>query len=288
MGRPVGVGAPVGGRLRRVGASGITDRKARPAARADVVGEHADGPTSAGFAWIGEGVPKVVNAGGFGTLVLQPAKTAGIIAVTDELLRMSPPGTDVALRDVLVKGAQSFVDSEFTDQTIASNATRPGGLANGSPTAAASGTTAAAAATDVKAMINAFVAVNPNLEDARIVMSPNVAVALAVATNSTTLLATGGSLFGIPVATTAAIGNKILLFDASQVVYGDDPAGVRIDVSRQATLQLDSTPSDPTTAADIFQSAWQRDLIAFKAEYPIRWKLARTNAARTIAGVAYA
>jgi hypothetical protein len=118
--------------------------------------------------------------------------------------------------------------------------------------------------------------------------SPNVAIAVAMATNSTTLLATGGSLYGIPVATTAAIGNKILLFDASQVVYGDDPAGVRIDVSRQATLQLDSTPSDPTTAADIFQSAWQRNLIAFKAEYPIRWKLARTNAARVLTAVAYA
>jgi hypothetical protein len=95
---------------------------------------------------------------------------------------------------VLVQGAQLFVDTEFCDQTIASTTARPGGLANGSPTSAASGTTAAAAAT-----------------------------------NSTTLLATGGSLYGIPTATTAAIGNKVLLFDASQLVCGDDPTGVVID-----------------------------------------------------------
>lgn len=88
--------------------------------------------------------------------------------------------------------------------------------------------------------------------------------------------------------TTAAIGNKILLFDTSQVVYGDDPAGVRIDVSRHATIQMDSAPSEPTTAADVFHSLWQRGLVAFRAEYPIRWKLARTNAARTITAVAYA
>lgn len=67
-----------------------------------------------------------------------------------------------------------------------------------------------------------------------------------------------------------------------------DPAGVRIDVSRQATLMLDSAPSDPTVASDIFQPLWKRNLAAFKAEYPIRWKLALTDAARTITGVAYA
>lgn len=93
---------------------------------------------------------------------------------------------------MLVKGAQLFVDTEFCDQTIASTTARPGGLANRSPTAAASGTTPAAAAADIKAMLNAFILVNPNLEDARFVMSPAVAVAVAIATASTTLLATGG------------------------------------------------------------------------------------------------
>jgi hypothetical protein len=244
--------------------------------------------TSAAFGWAAEGLPKVLSAGAFATLSLPWAKTAGIIVVSEEVTRFEQPGNDAALRDVLVKGTQLFVDSEFCDQTIASSATRPGGLANGSPTSAASGTTSAACATDIQAMVNAFVLVNASLEDARFVMSPSVAIAVARATNSTTLLATGGSLFGIPTVTTAAIGNKILLFDASQVVYGDDPAGVRIDVTRQATIQLDSAPSDPNTAADIFHALWQRNNAAFKAEYPIRWKLARTNAARTVTGVAYA
>jgi hypothetical protein len=139
----------------------------------------------------------------------------------------------------------------------------------------------------MKAMLNNWIAVNPSAESAQFVMSPNSAVAVAIGTTSTTLLATGGSLYGIPVATTAAIGNKILLFDASQVVYGDDPAGVRIDVSRQAQVMLDSAPSDPTVAADVFHSTWQRGLVLFKAEFPIRWKLARTDAARVLTGVAY-
>jgi HK97 family phage major capsid protein len=238
--------------------------------------------TSTAFVWVGEGLPKLVSAGSFATLSLAPAKTAGIIAVSDELLRFAQPGNEAALRDVLVKGAQLFVDTEFCDQTIASTTARPGGLANGSPTAAASGTTSIAAATDIKAMLNAFILVNSSLEDAKFVMSPNTAIAMAAATNSTTLLATGGSLYGIPTVTTAAVTTKILLFDASQVVYGDDPAGVRIDVSSQAQVMLDSVPSDPTVASDTFHGMWQRGLVALKAEYPIRWKLART-----ITGCAY-
>jgi HK97 family phage major capsid protein len=244
--------------------------------------------TGALFQWVGDNKPKLLSAPGYSTLSLPWAKTAGIIAVSAELVEFAQPGNVAALREVLVKGAQLFVDTEFCDQTIASSTTRPGGLANGSPTAAASGTTSAAAATDIQAMVNAFVLVNPSLEDARLVMSPSVAIAVARATNSTTLLATGGSLFGIPVVTTAAAANRILLFDASQVVYGDDPAGVVIDLSRHATLQLDGAPTDVNVAGDVFTALWQRDLVAFKAEYPIRWKLARTDAARTITGVAYA
>jgi HK97 family phage major capsid protein len=243
--------------------------------------------TGATFGWVGENKPKVLSAGAFATLTLAWAKAAGIIAVSEELLQFAQPGNETSLRDVLVKGMQLFVDTEFTDQTVASTTARPGGLANGSPTAAASGTSSAAAATDIQAMVNAFVLVNPSLEDARFVMSPSVAIAVARAVNSTTLLATGGSLFGIPTVTTAAIGNKILLFDASQVVYGDDPAGVRIDVSRQALLMLDSAPSDPTIASDVFTSLWQKNLVAFKAEFPVRWRLARTDAARTLTGIAY-
>jgi hypothetical protein len=78
------------------------------------------------------------------------------------------------------------------------------------------------------------------------------------------------------------------LFDTSQIVFGDDPAGVRIDVTTQATPILDSAAPDPTVASDIPTSLWQRNLAAFRAEYSVRWRLARTAAASTITGCAYA
>ena len=118
--------------------------------------------TGATFAWVGENKPKLLSAGAASTLSLPWAKAAGIIAVSDEFLQFAQPGNETSLRDVLVKGVQLFVDVEFCDQTVASTTARPGGLANGSPTAAASGTTSAAAATDLQAMVNAFVLVNPS------------------------------------------------------------------------------------------------------------------------------
>jgi hypothetical protein len=129
--------------------------------------------------------------------------------VSEELLQLAQPGNITALRETLVRGCQLFVDTELLDSSIASSTLRPGGIANGSPTAAASGTTSAACATDIQAQINAYLLVNASVETAMYVMSPAVAIAVARATNSTTLLATGGSLFGIPVTTTAAAGNRI-------------------------------------------------------------------------------
>jgi hypothetical protein len=244
--------------------------------------------TSASFYWTGEGLPKAMSAGAFGTLSLASAKAAGLITLTDELEKFAQPGNEVGLRDALVKGLQWFVDLEFCDSSLASSSTRPGGLANGSPSSAASGTTEAACATDLKAMVSAFRAVNPSLEDARFIMSPDVAIAIAIATKSTTLRADGGHWYGIPTVTSAAAANRILLVDLSQVVYGDDPAGLVIDTSRVALLQFESAPSNPSVASDILHSLWQRGDRAIRAEYPIRWKLARTDAARVLTGCAYA
>jgi hypothetical protein len=42
-----------------------------------------------------------------------------------------------------------------------------------------------------------------------------------------------------------------------------------------ALLQFDGAPSNPSVAGDITHSLWQRNEIAIRAEYPIRWKLAR-------------
>jgi hypothetical protein len=41
-----------------------------------------------------------------------------------------------------------------------------------------------------------------------------------------------------------------------------------VDVSNEATFEFNTTPAEPTAAATVFQSLYQRNLIAIKA---LRW-----------------
>jgi hypothetical protein len=54
-----------------------------------------------------------------------------------------------------------------------------------------------------------------------------------------------------------------------------DEGGLTIDVSREASVQMDSAPTDPPVAATVVVSLWQLNLIGIKAERFINWKRAR-------------
>jgi hypothetical protein len=68
--------------------------------------------------------------------------------------------------------------------------------------------------------------------------------------------------------------------DAAEVMITD--GGLELSVSRNATLELSSTPDSPETASTVLTSLWQRDLFAVKAERFVRWVARRTDAAAYI------
>lgn len=96
-------------------------------------------------------------------------------------------------------------------------------------------------------MIAAFTAANPNAESFAILMSPAVAIAMAVATNSQTLGSNGGTLFGVPVYT-GQIGSRVVILDPTALLVADD-GELDITISRQATVELDTAPTSPVTAS---------------------------------------
>ena len=179
LGRTTSRGSTVGGRIYPVGACEVPSRQTRPAARTGRTRPCRWKPRARCLRGSGENKPKLLSAPAFATLSLPWAKAAGIIAVSDEVLALRAAGQ----RDVAPRGAgqrHAVVCRYRIHRPIdRSYDGAAWGLANGSPTAAASGTTSAAAATDIQAMVNAFVLVNPSLEDARFVMSPSVAIAVA-------------------------------------------------------------------------------------------------------------
>jgi hypothetical protein len=49
----------------------------------------------------------------------------------------------------------------------------------------------------------------------------------------------GGSILGVPVVTSETVGAQIIFAHAPSILYADD-GGVEIDISREASVQLDS------------------------------------------------
>ena len=69
------------------------------------------------------------------------------------------------------------------------------------------------------------------------------------------------------------------------ILYAD--GGVVIDVSRQATIQMDSLPDSPPTGSTVEVSLWQYGLVGLRAERMLNWKRSRTSAVQLLSPTAY-
>jgi HK97 family phage major capsid protein/HK97 family phage prohead protease len=246
------------------------------------------------YKWVGQGKMKPVTNAQYAAVTLAFAKAAGIIVLTEELVRMSTPSAEAAVRDELVKGAQAFLDGQFVDSTVAAVANvNPASITNGVAGTAASAATMAAARTDIAARIAAFATLTYPLNELVILMSESQAFSLGLGLNAVGqplfpgLTVSGGSLLGIPVVTSQAVGNQIVIAHAPSILIADEN-GVEIDISREASIQLDSAPTDPPDATAVLTSLWQANLVGLRVERYITWGKARTTAVDRITGVAYA
>lgn len=246
------------------------------------------------YKWVGENKPKPLTNMAFGSVSLGMAKASGIIVITEELVRSSSPSAQEAVRDELLVGIPAFLDGQFVDPTIAAVANvNPASITNGVAGTAASGTTEAAAKADLRALLAGFASGNYSLAGVVLIMSESVAFILSTIENAVgdkafpNLTAMGGNISGIPVVTSNAVGTQIIAVHAPSILVADE-GGVEIDISREATLQMDSAPDDPTTASTVMVSLWQQNLVGLRGERFINWAKARSDAVRRIHTVAYA
>jgi HK97 family phage major capsid protein/HK97 family phage prohead protease len=250
--------------------------------------------TSGGtYGWVGQGLAKPVTKAAYATVTLPFAKAAGIIVLTEELVRLSTPSAEGLVREEMIAGMAAFLDTQFVDPTVAVSAgVSPASITNGGSTAAASGVTSAAAKLDLATSVAVFTAANIPLSGSVWLMSDSNAFGLALSVNALGqplfpgMSIMGGSIFGIPVIVSNNVGNRIILVHAPSVLFADD-GGVSIDVSREASVQMDSAPDSPGTSTTVLVSLWQNNLVGLRAERWITWKLARTAAVRYITAAAY-
>jgi len=245
--------------------------------------------------WVGEGAPKPVSALAFDTTTLRFTKAAGIVVLTDELVRFSNPSAEAIVQGDLIASMTQFLDRDFVDPAKAEVAdVSPASITNGVTPIQASGTTADALKADVRALYAAFLAENMTPAGSVWIMTPTMAMTISMMQNALGqpefpgIDMNGGTFFGLPVVVSENIprqaevvgppaipaGERIILAKASEILLADD-GGVTIDVSREASLQMDNAPA---AGAQSLVSLWQNNMVALRAERFINWKRRRLQA----------
>ena len=228
-------------------------------------------------AWVGEGAAKPLTNPTYGEVEIKEHKLAAITVYTQELMRRSDPAVDVLVRDDLIEASKTLIDNTFLDAAAAST-TRPAGVLNGVTATPSTGTSAAAYETNLLTLINSFVAANLSLDGAYFLMSETRAAQIsllrdALGNSYFAGMALRGTrtLMGIPVITSQAVGNKIILVKTSEILLAQD-GGVDVSYSDQATLV------DGTTTHHL----WQENKFAVRVEKFITWAKRRPIAASFI------
>lgn len=98
-------------------------------------------------------------------------------------------------------------------------------------------------------------------------------------------VAAQGLLAGAPIVTSQNVPNSIvLLIDCDMILHASDP-NIRLDISREASVQADSDPATPPTG---MISLWQQNMVGILGEQYVWWGRARDQAIVEITGVQWA
>lgn len=266
------------------------------------------GQTSGGSAsWVGQGAAKPLTKFDFAMTQLAWAKVAAISVITEELARFSSPSAEQYVRRGLAEAIVARLDIDFIDPSKALVAdVSPASITNGIVGLTPSGTDAAAVRADIQTLISSFLAANLTPTSAVWIMPNTVALAISLMTNAlgqpefSGITMTGGSLKGIPVITSqyavlggSPDGNLMILLNASDIFLADD-GQVVIDVSREASLEMDGAPTQSVAGGSPLApvpsqvvSLWQTNSIGLRAERFINWARRRTEAVAYLENVQY-
>jgi HK97 family phage major capsid protein len=272
--------------------------------RVPLIGQTSGG---AGY-WVGEGAAKPLTKFDFSRTTLEPLKVANIAVATMETLRDSSPSSEGIIRDQLAAALTARLDTDFIDPAKAASAgVSPASITNGLTFIASSGNTADDVRADIQAVFASFIAANNAPTSGVWIMPATTALALSLMLNPLGqpefpgITMNGGTLFGLPVIVSQYVptaydpdaagtdyvsGALVALVNAQDVYLGDD-GGVSVDMSQEASLQMDDAPTNnsATPTATSLVSMFQTNSVAFRAERTINWAKRRASAVAALAGV---
>jgi HK97 family phage major capsid protein/HK97 family phage prohead protease len=239
------------------------------------------------FEWVGEGAPKPVGELAFERSTLGYTKCAGIVVLTEELIRLSTPNAEDRARGDLIEQCAKFLDEQFIKVSIAAGASNPASITYGVSSPAATGTDVDAVKADLMTALGTFTAAKIPISGLAIVTTPDLALGLSMLTNALgqapagfNVTPAGGTLLGYPVIVSESVdAGTVVIFKPSEIFLADD-GQVRLDASNQATLDMNGT------STPVF-SLWQRNCVGLRAERWINWKKRRDSVVAVIDTASY-
>ena len=236
--------------------------------------------------WVGQGNAIPAQKQQYITSTIGFAKIAAIVAITKELAMFSSPAAEQLVQDDLTKYTATFMDQQFIDPSVVASANvSPASITNGiTPVqASAAPTTLASFETDVSALMGALTGANVAVDNLVWVMTPDSAFRIGQIRTANGpyafpgITVGGGTLLSMPVITSNSVphstsaGSIIVLFNPSDIFMADE-GGVEIDASQEASVQMDSAPSN--SAASLI-SLWQSGLLGIRLERVVNWQRRR-------------
>lgn len=248
--------------------------------------------TSGGSAnWVGQGKAKPLTRFDFESVTFGFSKVATIAVITDELIRFSNPAADAMVRDQLAEAVIARLDQDFVNPAkIAVQDVSPASITNGAAQIPSTGSPD----TDSTNAFQVFIDANLQPTGAVWLMSSTTALALSKRKNPLgqkeypDMTMFGGTFEGLPAIVSQYVGNLLVLVNAPDIYLADD-GGVAVDMSREASLEMESEPvgDSVTPTPTEMVSMFQTNSVAIRAERWINWKRRRTAAVAVITGVNY-
>ena len=228
--------------------------------------------------WVGEGEKKPLTNPTFGQIEIGKHKLAAITVYTEELMRRADPAIDKLVRDDLIASATALVDSTFLDDQAQSN-TRPAGILNGATKITSTGDSADKVEADLLSLLSEFAKNNLSADNSYFIMSETRAMKLALMRDALgrtyfegmAFASSSRHLLGVPVITSQAVGNHIILVKMSELLVAND-GGVDVSFNNTGTLVDGATT----------HNLWQENKLAVRVERFITWAKRRPFAAAYI------
>ena len=248
------------------------------------------GQTSGGAGyWVGQGKAKPLTKFDFNAVTIPFTKVANISVLTEETIRFSNPSAETKVRDQLAAACRERLDTDFIDPAkTAQTGISPASITNGITNLNSSGVTLDAVDVDVQAMMSAFI--NANIMPTHWIMPNSVALSLSMMRTSLGSYAfpginmNGGTFYGLPVVTSqycilGTPANNLIALIAGNEIFMADDGGFTIDISREASLEMDDSPtmdagslgSPAGASGSVTVSMFQTNSVALRCERSIYW-----------------